>query len=106
MRRCPGLSIASAVANAASWRPSFIVKHEFDVIILGGGAAGLICAVEAGKRGRRVAVLERARRIGKKSLISGSGRRNFTNLTCQPENLISANPHCVTSALAGYMTDE
>jgi len=78
------------------------VKHEFDVIILGGGAAGLICAVEAGKRGRRVAVLERARRIGKKILISGGGRCNFTNLHCQPENFISANPHFVKSALAAY----
>ena len=78
------------------------MKHEFDVIILGGGAAGLICAVEAGKRGRRVAVLERARRIGKKILISGGGRCNFTNLHCQPENFISANPHFVKSALAAY----
>src|SRR5437764_5699084 len=102
MRRCPGLSIASAVANAASWRPSFIVKQEFDVIILGGGAAGLMCAIEAGKRRRRVAVLERARRIGKKILISGGGRCNFTNLHCQPENFISANPHFAKSALAAF----
>ena len=78
------------------------VKHEFDVIILGGGAAGLMCAIEAGKRGRRVAVLERATRIGKKILISGGGRCNFTNLHCQPENFISANPHFAKSALAAY----
>jgi len=78
------------------------VKHEFDVIILGGGAAGLMCAIEAGKRGRRVAVLERAGRIGKKILISGGGRCNFTNVHCQPENFISANPHFVKSALAAY----
>src|SRR5437764_5032290 len=102
MRRCPGLSIASAVANAASWRPSFIVKHEFDVIILGGGAAGLMCAIEAGKRGRREAVLERAGRIGKKILISGGGRCNFTNIYCQPENFLSCNPHFAKSALAAY----
>lgn len=79
-----------------------VVKQEFDVIILGGGAAGLICAIEAGKRGRRVVVLERAGRIGKKILISGGGRCNFTNLHCQPENFISANPHFAKSALAAY----
>lgn len=61
-----------------------------------------MCAIEAGKRGRRVAVLERAGRIGKKILISGGGRCNFTNLHCQPENFISANPHFVKSALAAY----
>ena len=78
------------------------VKREFDVIILGGGAAGLMCAIEAGKRGRSVAVLERAARIGKKILISGGGRCNFTNLHCQAEKFISANPHFVKSALAAY----
>jgi predicted Rossmann fold flavoprotein len=61
-----------------------------------------MCAMEAGKRGRRVAVLERAERIGKKILISGGGRCNFTNLHCRPENFISANPHFVRSALARY----
>ena len=78
------------------------MQSEFDVIILGGGAAGLMCAIEAGKRGRRVAVLERAGRIGKKILISGGGRCNFTNLDCRPENFISANPHFAKSALAAY----
>src|SRR5438309_736505 len=78
------------------------MKSHFDVVILGGGAAGLMCAIEAGKRGRRVAVLERAERIGKKILISGGGRRNFTNLHCRPENFISANPHFAKSALARY----
>src|SRR5438270_5482684 len=78
------------------------MKFHFDVIILGGGAAGLMCAIEAGKRGRRVAVLERAERIGKKILISGGGRCNFTNLHCRPENFISANPHFAKSALARY----
>ncbi|HEX3095216.1 MAG TPA: NAD(P)/FAD-dependent oxidoreductase [Candidatus Angelobacter sp.] len=78
------------------------MKSHFDVIILGGGAAGLMCAIEAGKRGRRVAVLERAERIGKKILISGGGRCNFTNLNCRPENFISANPHFAKSALARY----
>jgi predicted Rossmann fold flavoprotein len=79
-----------------------IVKQDFDVIVLGGGAAGLMCAIEAGKLGRRVVVLERAGRIGKKILISGGGRCNFTNLHCQPENFISANPHFAKSALAAY----
>src|SRR6478752_3634450 len=76
--------------------------QSFDVVILGGGAAGLMCAIEAGRRGRRVAVLERAERIGKKILISGGGRCNFTNLHCRPENFISANPHFAKSALARY----
>jgi predicted Rossmann fold flavoprotein len=78
------------------------MQQDFDVIILGGGAAGLMCAIEAGKRGRRIAVLERAGRIGKKILISGGGRCNFTNLDCRPENFISANPHFAKSALAAY----
>ena len=76
--------------------------HKFDALILGAGAAGLLCAVEAGKRGRRVAVLEHADRIGKKILISGGGRCNFTNLHCRPENFISANDHFAKSALARY----
>src|SRR5260370_8270114 len=76
--------------------------RKFDALILGAGAAGLLCAIEAGKRGRRVAVLERADRVGKKILISGGGRCNFTNIHCQPENFISANEHFAKSALARY----
>jgi predicted Rossmann fold flavoprotein len=76
--------------------------HKSDVLILGAGAAGLMCAIEAGKRGRRVIVLERADRIGKKILISGGGRCNFTNLHCRPENFLSANLHFAKSALARY----
>src|SRR5467141_2768847 len=76
--------------------------HKFDAVVLGAGAAGLLCAIEAGKRGRRVAILERAERAGKKILISGGGRCNFTNLYCQPEHFISANPHFAKSALARY----
>jgi predicted Rossmann fold flavoprotein len=76
--------------------------HKFDAVILGAGAAGLLCAIEAGKRGRRVAVLERSERAGKKILISGGGRCNFTNLYCRPENFLSANPHFAKSALARY----
>ncbi len=78
------------------------MTHSFDALILGGGAAGLMCAIEAGKRGRRVAVLEHADRLGKKILISGGGRCNFTNLHCQPEDFISSNPHFAKSALARY----
>src|ERR1700674_5971127 len=76
--------------------------HKLDAVVLGAGAAGLLCAIEAGKRARRVAVLERADRIGKKILISGGGRCNFTNIHCQPENFLSANPHFAKSALARY----
>jgi len=78
------------------------MTQSYDGLILGGGAAGLMCAIEAGKRGRRVAVLERADRIGKKILISGGGRCNFTNVYCEPENFLSANPHFAKSALAQY----
>jgi len=76
--------------------------HQYDALILGGGAAGLMCAIEAGKRGRRVAVLERAERLGKKILISGGGRCNFTNIHCSATSFISANPHFAKSALARY----
>jgi predicted Rossmann fold flavoprotein len=76
--------------------------HKFDALVLGAGAAGLLCAVEAGKRGRRVAVLERADGIGKKILISGGGRCNFTNIHCQPDNFISTNEHFAKSALTRY----
>ncbi|MDQ1410712.1 MAG: hypothetical protein QOJ41_2447 [Acidobacteriaceae bacterium] len=78
------------------------MAYNYDALILGAGAAGLMCAIEAGKRGRRLAVLERAPRAGKKILISGGGRCNFTNLHCRPENFISANPHFAKSALARY----
>jgi hypothetical protein len=78
------------------------VKHSFDALILGGGAAGLMCAIEAGKRGRRMAVLERADRLGKKILISGGGRCNFTNIYCTAENFLCANPHFAKSALSRY----
>ena len=76
--------------------------HSFDALILGGGAAGLMCAIEAGKRGRRVAILDHADRLGKKILISGGGRCNFTNLHCRSENFLSGNPHFAKSLLARY----
>jgi hypothetical protein len=73
-----------------------------DVIVIGGGAAGLFCAAEAGKRGRKVLVLERAEKVGKKILISGGGRCNFTNREVSAANYISANGHFAKSALARY----
>ncbi|MGB1310928.1 MAG: NAD(P)/FAD-dependent oxidoreductase [Leucothrix sp.] len=74
----------------------------YDVIIIGAGAAGLMCAIEAGKRGRRVLVLEKANKAGKKILISGGGRCNFTNLYTEPDAYLSNNPHFCKSALSRY----
>ncbi|MCP9494994.1 MAG: NAD(P)/FAD-dependent oxidoreductase [Pyrinomonadaceae bacterium MAG19_C2-C3] len=75
---------------------------DADCIVIGGGAAGLMCAGEAGKRGRTVLILEHAARIGKKILISGGGRCNFTNINTAPENFISENPNFCKSALARF----
>jgi len=77
-----------------------------DVIVIGGGAAGLMCAIEAGKRGRSVLVLEHAERLGKKILISGGGRCNFTNINAGPDNYLSANPDFCKSALARYTPED
>jgi predicted Rossmann fold flavoprotein len=76
--------------------------EAFDVVILGAGAAGLMCAMTAGRRGRRVLLLERAAQPGLKILISGGGRCNFTNLEVAPERFLSANPHFCRSALSRY----
>ncbi len=73
-----------------------------DVIVLGAGAAGLMCAIEAGRRGRSVLVLERNDHVARKILISGGGRCNFTNIYTEPQNFFSQNPHFCRSALAGY----
>jgi predicted Rossmann fold flavoprotein len=77
-------------------------RSFFDVIVVGGGAAGLICALRAGQRGRRVLVLDHADEVGRKILISGGGRCNFTNRESRPEAFLSANPHFCKSALARY----
>jgi predicted Rossmann fold flavoprotein len=79
-----------------------MAERASDVVVIGAGAAGLLCAIEAGKRGRRVVVLEHNAQIGRKILISGGGRCNFTNLHTRPENFLSANPHFAKSALARY----
>jgi len=73
-----------------------------DVIIIGGGAAGLMCAIAAGQRGRQVVVLEGSNKVGKKILMSGGGRCNFTNIHTEPSRFISANPHFCKSALSRY----
>ncbi len=76
--------------------------NTFDVVVLGGGAAGLMCAMRAGQRGRKVLLLDHAEKVGKKILISGGGRCNFTNLDARPEAFLSVNPHFCKSALARY----
>lgn len=76
--------------------------QAFDVVVLGGGAAGLMCAMRAGQCGRKVLLLDHAEKVGKKILISGGGRCNFTNLDARPEAFLSANPHFCKSALARY----
>ena len=78
------------------------MAEVFDVLIIGGGAAGLMCAITAGQRGKRVLVVEHANRVGKKILMSGGGRCNFTNTGTTPANYLSANPHFCKSALARY----
>lgn len=77
-----------------------------DVIIIGAGAAGMMCAAEAGKRGRDVLIIEKSDKPGKKILISGGGRCNFTNVSTTYENFISQNPHFHKSAIAGYTSDD
>ena len=78
------------------------MKDYYDAIIIGGGAAGLMCAWQAGLLGQRVVVLERSKKIGRKILMSGGGRCNFTNLYVEPDNFICGNPHFVKSALSQY----
>jgi len=75
---------------------------KYDVVVLGAGAAGMMCAFEAGRRGRRVLLLEHGERVGQKILISGGGRCNFTNIYAKPENFLSENPHFAKSAMARF----
>ncbi|WP_338426338.1 NAD(P)/FAD-dependent oxidoreductase [Sphingopyxis kveilinensis] len=79
-----------------------MTASDYDAIVLGAGAAGLMCAAVAGQRGRRVLLLDHADQVGKKILISGGGRCNFTNIHTAPDRYISANPHFAKSALARY----
>jgi predicted Rossmann fold flavoprotein len=78
------------------------LNFNYDVIIIGAGAAGLMCAIEAGKRGRRVCVIDHSKKAAEKVRISGGGRSNFTNMYASPNNFISANPHFCKSALSRY----
>jgi predicted Rossmann fold flavoprotein len=78
------------------------MPKQYDVIIIGAGAAGLMCAIEANKHGKKVVILEKENKVAKKILISGGGRCNFTNLEISPQNYLSQNPHFCKSALAQY----
>src|SRR3954462_6504927 len=78
----------------------------FDAIALGAGGAGLMCASVAGQRGRRVLLIDHAERVGKKILISGGGRCNFTNIHAAPDRFLSANPHFAKSALGRYRPED
>jgi predicted Rossmann fold flavoprotein len=80
--------------------------QKVDVVVLGAGAAGMMCAIEAGRRGRRTVLLEHAERTGKKILISGGGRCNFTNIHTSAGNFLSENPHFAKSALARFTPDD
>ncbi len=78
------------------------MNQPFSVIIIGAGAAGLMCAITAAKRGKKVLIIDHANKIGKKILMSGGGRCNFTNYSIEPENYLCANPHFCKSALSRY----
>lgn len=82
--------------------PQDVEMMQYDVVVLGAGAAGMMCAFEAGRRGRRVLLLEHSERVGQKILISGGGRCNFTNIDAKAENFLSENPHFAKSALARF----
>src|SRR5210317_681938 len=82
------------------------MNFNYDVIIIGAGAAGMMCAIEAGKRGRKVLLVDHAKKIGEKIRISGGGRCNFTNLNTKPEKFISKNPKFVRSALSQYTQND
>lgn len=81
-------------------------ERRFDVIVIGAGGAGMMCAIEAGKRGRSVGLLDHSQKVGRKILISGGGRCNFTNIYAGPENYVSENPHFCKSALAQFSPDD
>src|ERR1019366_7585597 len=93
-------------SNRDSWDRNPLLRNPslnfYDVIVLGAGAAGLMCASVAGQRGRSVLLLEQARQPAEKIRISGGGRCNFTNLHTSPANFLSDNPRFCTSALSGY----
>ena len=81
-------------------------NQSYDAIVLGGGAAGLFCAITAAKNGNKVLVLEKSNKLGKKILMSGGGRCNFTNFDVRPENFLSDNEHFCKSALSRYSAQD
>src|SRR5690606_1681858 len=93
---------AAGAADARTGRLMAAAPDRYDAIVIGAGAAGLMCALTAGQRGLRVLVVEHANKPGKKILMSGGGRCNFTNTNTSPANYLSANPHFCKSALARY----
>src|SRR5262247_1612192 len=108
-RGCPRQARAGQWRCGCHWcRDSAMTKaaEAFDVIVLGAGAAGLMCALTAGQRGRRVLLLDHADRVGAKILISGGGRCNFTNLHCTPDRFLSGNPDFCRSALSRYTQND
>ena len=82
------------------------IKQSYDVVILGGGAGGLFCALTAAKKGKKVLVLEKSNKVGKKILMSGGGRCNFTNQFINPSNFLSTNNHFCKSALSQYTAQD
>src|SRR5207249_7965953 len=96
----------SKIVPASASSPGKSPPESSDVLVLGAGAAGLMCAIEAGKRGRSVVVLERNRKIGEKIRISGGGRCNFTNTVTEHADYLSENPHFCRSALARFTPDD
>ncbi|MEP7156814.1 MAG: NAD(P)/FAD-dependent oxidoreductase, partial [Betaproteobacteria bacterium] len=77
-------------------------ENHFDVVVIGAGAAGMMCAATAGQRGKSVLLIDHYHKLGEKIRISGGGRCNFTNIHTRPENFLSQNPHFARSALARY----
>nr|WP_194710278.1 NAD(P)/FAD-dependent oxidoreductase [Pantoea agglomerans] len=97
-----GVSVSRSLQSAPFQLSERVVVEQFDVIIIGAGAAGLFCAAQAGQRGRRVLLLDNGKKPGRKILMSGGGRCNFTNLYIEPAAYLSHNPHFCKSALARY----
>ncbi len=100
--RCQFAFIREVADNSGFYSGKAKNVQEWDVIVVGAGAAGLFCAITAAKRGRRVLVVDNGKRIGRKILMSGGGRCNFTNIYASPANYLSANPHFCKSALSRY----
>ncbi len=97
-----GIDFARPIENSKVVRKERQLARKFDVVVLGAGAAGMMCALRAGQRGRSVLVLDHAKAPGEKIRISGGGRCNFTNIHTSAKNYLSANPHFAKSALARY----